>query len=223
MSNTSTISNSDLTGPNHLKIVPVSGVIFKNISNQKTGNEYYKNKNGRMTYKEYISLRKKYMGTEPNNDSNIQNNTMYNIYPKDEEEKKQPVYIKNEEKNNKFRSKSKHDKIKNYYLGGDTKEYKIIEETKGYKNPYETNLDENGNEVLNENLFKNNQIEYKTMRKTYTGKFLPNRKKDIKRETMFNFNAKYNRNVGLDFNNRAHKSYYGGFRKNNDNLLNGKK
>lgn len=166
-----------------------------------------------MTYKEYISLRKKYMGTEPNNDSNIQNNTMYNIYPKDEEEKKPPVYIKNEEKNNKFRSKSKHDKIKNYYLGGDTKEYKINEETKGYKNPYETNLDENGNEVLNENLFKNNQIEYKTMRKTYTGKFLPNRKKDIKRETMFNFNAKYNRNVGLDFNNRAHKSYYGGFRK----------
>ena len=34
-----------------------------------------------MTYKEYISLRKKYMGTEINDDK-AQNNTMYNIYPK---------------------------------------------------------------------------------------------------------------------------------------------
>ena len=178
-----------------------------------------------MTYKEYISLRKKYMGTESNNDSTLQNNTMYNIYPKNEEEKKQPIPIKNEE-TNKFRSKSKHDKIRNYYLGGDTKEYKIIEETKGNKTPYEMNFDENGNEVLNENLFRNKQIEYKTMRKTYTGKFLPNRgnkKNDIKRETMFNFNSKYNSNNGLDMNNRGHKSYYGGFRNNDRNLLNGKK
>ena len=33
-----------------------------------------------MTYKEYLLLRKKYMGTEPNN--NIQNNTLYNVYQK---------------------------------------------------------------------------------------------------------------------------------------------
>ena len=51
-SNTNTIDNNDQTGPNHLKIIPVSGVIFKNVGNQKTGDEIYKNKNGRMSYKE---------------------------------------------------------------------------------------------------------------------------------------------------------------------------
>ncbi len=168
-----------------------------------------------MTYKEYISLRKKYMGTEIN-DNNIQNNTMHNIYPKKEEEKKQSLPMRNEEKINKYRSKSKGDKIKNFFWGGrDEQDSKNMEETKGYKTLYETNFDENGKEVLNENLFKNRQIEYKTMRKTFTGKFLPNKKKDIKGETLYNFNNKFNSN-GLDFNKRGYKSYYGNFRKNND-------
>ena len=172
-----------------------------------------------MTYKEYISLRKKYMGTEINDDK-AQNNTMYNIYPKKEEEKIQPIRMRNEEKLNKFRSKSKGDKIKNYYWGGrDDQDSKAMEETKGYKTLYETNFDENGKEVLNENLFKNRQIEYKAMRKTFTGKFLPNKgnpKKDIKGDTLYNFNNKFNSNNGLDFNKKAYKSYYGNFRKNND-------
>ena len=64
------------------------------------------------------------------------------------------------------------------------------------------------------------------MRKTYTGKFLPNKgsqKGDIKRDTMYNFNFKYNKNNGLEFNNKAHKSYYGAFRQNKDkNNLNKK-
>ena len=172
-----------------------------------------------MTYKEYISLRKKYMGIEINEDK-AQNNTMYNIYPKKEEEKIQPIPMRNEEKLNKFRSKSKGDKIKNYYWSGrDDQDSKAMEETKGYKTLYETNFDENGKEVLNENLFKNRQIEYKAMRKTFTGKFLPNkgnRKKDIKGDTLYNFNNKFNSNNGLDFNKKAYKSYYGNFRKNNE-------
>ena len=62
--NTSTINNiSSMTGPNHLKIIPSLGVIIKNVGNAKMGNENYINKNGRMTYKEFLSLRKKYMGT----------------------------------------------------------------------------------------------------------------------------------------------------------------
>ena len=172
-----------------------------------------------MTYKEYISLRKKYMGTEIN-DNNAENNTMYNIYPKKEKEKIQSIPMRNEEKINKYRSKSKGDKIKNYYCGGgDNKDSKVMEEAKGYKTLYETNLDENGKEVLNENLFKNRQIEYKVMRKTFTGKFLPNKgnpNKDIKNETLYNFNSKFNNNNGLEFNKKAHKSYYGNFRKNHD-------
>ena len=115
-SSTNILENNDFTGPNHLKIIPVSGVIFKKVGNQQTGNENYKNKNRRMTYKEYILLRKKYM--EEDNKSKIHNNTMYNVYPKneDEEEEKQPKTVKNEDKYNKIRSKSKNDKIRNYYL-----------------------------------------------------------------------------------------------------------
>ena len=174
-----------------------------------------------MTYKEYILLRKKYMGTEPNDNKDIKNNTMYNVYPKNEEEKKQPIKVKNEEKNNKYRSKSKGDKIKNYFWDGKDKQETKVEEVKGYKTLYETNLDENGKEVLNENLFKNRQIEYKAMRKTFTGKFMTNRnqRKDIKGETLSNFNNKFTNN-GLDFNNKnkAYKSYYGGYRKKNNDF-----
>ena len=55
------------------------------------------------------------------------------------------------------------------------------------------------------------------MRKTFTGKFLSNRgtqNRDVKRETMFNFNSKFNSNNGLNFNSNGHRSYYGNFRKN---------
>jgi hypothetical protein len=205
-----------MTGPNHLKIIPSSGVIIKNVGNAKMGNENYINKNGRMTYKEFLSLRKKYMGTEKEIDVSIHNNTMYNVYPKKEEEKKQPIKIKEEEKISHYRSKSKHDKVRNYYLG-DNQDSKVPEEAKDYNTIYNMNYDENGNEVLNENLFKNRGIEYKTMRKTYTGKFLPIRgtqNKDVKGETMFNFNSKFNSNNGLNFNSNGHRSYYGNFRKN---------
>jgi palmitoyltransferase len=98
-------------------LMPSSNRVENNNINDETGNDNYKNRNGRMTYKEYISLRKKYMGTEINDDK-AQNNTMYNIYPKKEEEKIQPIPMRNEEKLNKFRSKSKGDKKKNYYWGG---------------------------------------------------------------------------------------------------------
>ena len=215
--NTSTINNSSsMTGPNHLKIIPSSGVIIKNVGNSKMGNENYTNKNGRMTYKEFISLRKKYMGTEAETDVSIHNNEIYNVYPKNEEEKKQPVKIKDEEKISHYRSKSKHDKVRNYYLG-DNQDSKVPEEPNDHNTIYNINYDENGKEVLNENLFKNRGIEYKTMRKTYTGKFLPIRgtqNKDVKGETMFNFNSKFNSNNGLNFNNNAYRSYYGNFRKN---------
>lgn len=182
-----------------------------------------------MTYKEYLLLRKKYMETEVNTDSSFQNNTMFNIYPKDEEEKRPPIRKEEENENiNKIRSKSKTDKVRNFYWG--EKENKLDpkenEEAKGYKTLYNTHYDEKGNEVLNENLFKNKQVEYKTMRKTYTGKFLPHRghsKNDIKRETMFNFNNNFNKNNGLEFNNKAHKSYYGGFRRNNNKNMIDKK
>ena len=39
--NNSSINNTNLTGPNHLKIIPSSGVIYKNSKNSKTGNDIY--------------------------------------------------------------------------------------------------------------------------------------------------------------------------------------
>ena len=207
-----------MAGPNHLKIIPSSGVIIKNVGTSKMGNENYINKNGRMTYKEYLSLRKKYMGTEDEKDVSIHNNTMYNVYPKKEEEKKQPIKIKDEEKINHYRSKSKHEKVRNYFLG-DNQDSKVPEEANDHNTIYKVNYDENGKEVLNENLFKNRGIENKAMRKTFTGKFLSNRgtqSRDVKGETMFNFNSKFNSNNGLNFNSTAHRSYYGNFRKNNN-------
>ena len=76
--NNSSINNTNLTGPNHLKIIPSSGVIYKNSKNSKTGNDIYKSKKGRMSYKEYVMLRKKYM--EPNVNDTSKENTMYNVY-----------------------------------------------------------------------------------------------------------------------------------------------
>ena len=166
-----------------------------------------------MTYKEYISLRKKYMGD--NNTSEIHNNTVN--YRENEEEKKNYMF---EERINKIRSKSKNEKIRSKTKNEEDSKVKEM------SNKYDTNLDENGNEVLNENLFKNRQIEYKKMRKTFTGKFLSNKvisnnnnaknhniKRDKKVETAYNFNNRANKAIGLDFNKQACKSYYGGFRK----------
>ena len=110
------------------------------------------------------------MGAESETEVIIHNNTMYNVFPKNEEEKKQPIKIKDEEKINHFRSKSKHNKVRNYFLG-DNQDFKVLEETNDHNTIYNINYDENGQEVLNENLFKNRGIEYKTMRKTYTGEF----------------------------------------------------
>ncbi len=39
--NNISINNTNLTGPNHLKIIPSSGVIYKNSKNSKTGNDIY--------------------------------------------------------------------------------------------------------------------------------------------------------------------------------------
>ena len=167
--NNSSINNTNLTGPNHLKIIPSSGVIYKNSKNSKTGNDIYKSKKGRMSYKEYVMLRKKYM--EPNVNDTSKENTMYNVYPKKEEN------VKNN--NTEISSKTM---------------------------LYNTNKDENGKEVLNENLFKNRQ-----MRKTFTGKFYQRKGsqyKEKKGEAIYNNNYyKFNTNI-------AYKSYYNGFMKN---------
>ena len=194
--------NIGIKGPNHLKIIPSSGVIYKNSENEKEGDDVYKNKNGRMSYKEYILLRKKYMETE--------------IKYKNEKDKEQINNKKNDDKKYK-RSKSKSDKIRNYNLNSEKNEKELMnykKETKEIKNLYETNLDEHGNEVLNENLFKFRKNEYKSMRKTFTGQFYQRKgsqQKDKKGETFYIFNNN-NRNKNI---NNAYNSYYGGFKSNN--------
>ena len=141
-----------------------------------------------------------------------------------EEEKNIINKIKKEEKI-KIRSKSKADKVRkcNYKENNtsidnfEPKEYE--EKTTETKILYKTNLDENGKEVLNENLFKYRKKEFsnKQMRKTFTGNFYQRRgsqPKDKKGETFYNYTNKYSNNK-TNFNNNAFKSYYGGFKGNN--------
>ena len=170
-----------------------------------------------MSYKEYILLKKKYMETETYN-NNTNNTCSKNISMNiNQEERKIDIKNNPKEDKTKIRSKSKSEKIRKYNFDDNTDNNNELKETKKLLN---TNLDEHGNEVLNENLFKNRQNEYKPMRKTFTGKFFPKKgsqQKDIKRETFYNFNNKFNSNNGLNFNNHAYKSYYGGFKNNNVN------
>ena len=207
--------NSEIKGLNHLKIIPSSGVIYKISENKKTGDEIYKNKNGRMSYKEYILLRNKHMETDYNNNEKT-NRTYIN---QNEEDKKQIKKKKKDDKKD-IRSKSKSDKIRNYDFNNiyqENIEKDLIsyqKESQETKKLYETNLDDNGNEVLNENLFKLRKNEYKSMRKTFTGQFYQRKgsqQKDKKRETFYNFNYNYkNKNI-----NNAYNSHYGGFKNNN--------
>lgn len=200
----------DIKGPNHLKIIPSSGVIYKSSENKKSGDDVYKNNKGRMSYKEYILLRKKYM--EKDYDNNKKNNTI-KVYQT--EESKNP--IKNKEKDDKknIRSKSKGDKVRNYNNNFKLEKNRdeIIDykkEKKETKKLYDTNLDENGNKVLNENLFKGRKNEYKPMRKTFTGKFFQRKgseQKDRRLEVFSNNNNNFNTN-----DKNAYKSYYGGFK-----------
>jgi hypothetical protein len=174
-----------------------------------------------MSYKEYLLLRKKYM-EEGNNNNTEKNKTM--ITESKEEEKNIINKIKKEEKI-KIRSKSKADKVRkcNYKENNtsidnfEPKEYE--EKTTETKILYKTNLDENGKEVLNENLFKYRKKEFsnKQMRKTFTGNFYQRRgsqPKDKKGETFYNYSNKFSNNK-TNFNNNAFKSYYGGFKGNN--------
>ena len=162
-------NNKEIKGPNHLKIIPSSGVIYKNSENKRIGDEIYRNKKGRMSYKEYILLKRQYMNIEQNN--NTKNKTFNNISESKESDIKKDDKIK-------IRSKSKCDKIRNNNnkdnIKGNIKNVKKEEK----KNK---NFDENGIEVLNENLFKNRK-EYKPLRKTFTGTFF---RKKINQQTAY--------------------------------------
>ena len=85
-------NNKEIKGPNHLKIIPSSGVIYKNSENKRIGDEIYRNKKGRMSYKEYILLKRQYMNIEQNN--NTKNKTFNNISESKESDIKKEDKIK---------------------------------------------------------------------------------------------------------------------------------
>ena len=153
-----------------MKIIPSSGVIYKNSENKRIGDEIYRNKKGRMSYKEYILLKRQYMNIEQNN--SIKNKTINDNISESKESN-----IKKEDKI-KIRSKSKCDKIRINNTKENNKEIKRNVKKEEKKNK---NFDENGIEVLNENLFKNRK-EYKPLRKTFTGTFF---RKKINQQTAY--------------------------------------
>lgn len=159
-----------------------------------------------MSVREYEILRKKYMGDEPV--SKINDNSMFNIYPKVEEEKGNTVKIITDYGKKNVNS-NKTLTVNNNY------NWNKLEEIKGVNSDY--NLDENGNEVLNENLFRNTTMkDFKSMRSTYSNKFIAkksSKSKDKKGATMYNFHKKSSNNIN-NINSAAGRSYYGGFKKN---------
>ena len=133
-------------------------MIYKNSENKKIGDEIYRNKTGKMSYKEYFLMKKQYMNQNMHTEQNIRRKS--NILNNHSEKKE--LDLKKEDKI-KIRSKSRYDKIRNYNIKDNITNVKKEEK----KNK---NYDENGVEVLNENLFKNRK-EYRKFRKTFTGKF----------------------------------------------------
>ena len=206
----------EIKGPRYLKIIPSSGVIYRISGNKKEGNDIYKNKNGRMCYKEYLLLRKKYMETDYS--YNTYHNNTVSTFQNIEEQKRKNKNKKDDDKKN-LRNKSKTNiartfKLNEFNSDNSENELNKIMKEKEKKLLYKTNLDENGKEVLNENLFKYKKTEYRPMRKTFTGKFFQKKgsqQNDKKGEVLFNFNNDF-----IDKkNNNAYKSYYGGFKNAN--------
>lgn len=170
-------------------------------------------KGDRITVKEYEILRKKYMGTE--SVPKVTDNSMYNIRPKLEEEKGYPMKFINEINNKKNSNKNNNKNA----IGVPNSINRVPDEEIKGNNNNGYNLDENGKEVLNENLFRNTtNKEFKAMRNTYSNKFIPvrggSKKKDSKAGTMYNFHKPNQSNSNNNiFFSKAGKSYYNGFKK----------
>jgi len=170
-----------ISGSNYQNIVPNIGVRIQEEDKSKTGGLDFKNQFGRMSMKEYELLRKKYA---QNNESNShKNNYNYEKYYKNNQNIEKERWKRSEtyDKNNQYHNNDINQDIqdlnnqndnnlylysnhihniglKHYDWGSDEKTTmpELINHNFNKKNTnnYSINSDNNGNKVLNENLFK---------------------------------------------------------------------
>ena len=170
-----------ISGSNYQNIVPNIGVRIQEEDKSKTGGLDFKNQFGRMSMKEYELLRKKYA---QNNESNShKNNYNYEKYYNNNQNIEKERWKRSEtyDKNNQYHNNDINQDIqdlnnqndnnlylysnhihniglKHYDWGSDEKTTmpELINHNFNKKNTnnYSINSDNNGNKVLNENLFK---------------------------------------------------------------------
>ena len=216
-----------ISGSNYQNIVPNVGVRIQEEDKSKTGGLDFKNQFGRMSMKEYELLRKKYA---QNNESNShKNNYNYEKYYNNNQNIEKERWKRSEtyDKNNQYHNNDINQDIqdlnnqndnnlylysnhihniglKHYDWGSDEKTTmpELINHKFNKKNTnnYSINSDNNGNKVLNENLFKRSIKKKHSIYKTYySGKNLNykiNIEKDGKDINYFNNQIMQNKNWG---------------------------
>ena len=204
-----------LSGSNYQNIIPNVGVRILEENKSKNGGLDFKNQFGRMSMKEYELLRKKYTNNYESNHHNMnnfninENNDTYNYYTnKDKNELKEENVIKrahtydiNNDINKSCREipnkdsniiyNNIYDRINDNHIHNNGLKYYDWEE-KESKN----SLINNGNKIINENLFKKNNNKRKhSLYGKYSSDKTIKTNKDI---NFFNNQILQNKNWGND-------------------------
>ena len=204
-----------LSGSNYQNIIPNVGVRILEENKSKNGGLDFKNQFGRMSMKEYELLRKKYTNNYESNHHNMnnfninENNDTYNYYTnKDKNELKEENVIKRAHTydiNNDINKSSQeipnkdsniiynniYDRINDNHIHNNGLKYYDWEE-KESKN----SLINNGNKIINENLFKKNNNKRKhSLYGKYSSDKTIKTNKDI---NFFNNQILQNKNLGND-------------------------
>ena len=204
-----------LSGSNYQNIIPNVGVRILEENKSKNGGLDFKNQFGRMSMKEYELLRKKYTNNYESNHHNMnnfninENKDIYNYYTnKDKNELKEENVIKRAHTydiNNDINKSSQeipnkdsniiynniYDRINDNHIHNNGLKYYDWEE-KESKN----SLINNGNKIINENLFKKNNNKRKhSLYGKYSSDKTIKTNKDI---NFFNNQILQNKNLGND-------------------------
>ena len=200
-----------LSGSNYQNIIPNVGVRILEENKSKNGGLDFKNQFGRMSMKEYELLRKKYTNNYESNHHNMnnfninENNDTYNYYTnKDKNELKEENVIKRAHtydinkssqeipnKDSNIIYNNIYDRINDNHIHNNGLKYYDWEE-KESKN----SLINNGNKIINENLFKKNNNKRKhSLYGKYSSDKTIKTNKDI---NFFNNQILQNKNWGND-------------------------
>ena len=204
-----------LSGSNYQNIIPNVGVRILEENKTKNGGLDFKNQFGRMSMKEYELLRQKYSKNNESNYYNLnkaidnENNYNYNEYNNKENNeikvekliRRSHTYDKNDNnKNNQETNNKKEDMIYNNIFDriNDNHIHNFGLKHYDWGNYENTNIPaliNNGNKIINENLFKKN---YKRKHSLYGNYYSDKNIKTNKEINFFNNQILQNKNWGND-------------------------